>query len=185
MNKNKIPQFETVQIWWLLTELKTNKSTVRGDISAKVFKELAAHICEPLTHVYNSSLQQRKYPNIYKYEISTPVPKKHPVEKMDQMRNISGLLKADTIFEKLLSELIISDMKKKTADQSQFGNESKTSIQHYLIKLIHRILTAVDTKSKREVVAVVANMIDWNSALVRQCSNLGLESFQKNVLETH
>ena len=69
INKNEIPQFETVQIWWILSQLKTTKSTVRGDISAKVFKELAAHICEPLTHVYNSSLQQGIYPNIYKYEI--------------------------------------------------------------------------------------------------------------------
>ena len=116
-----------------------------------MYKELAAYICEPLTHVYNASLRQGQYPKIYKYEISTPVPKKYPIEKMDQMQNISGLLTADKILEKLLSEMIVSDMEK-TADQSQFGNQKGTSIQHYLIKLIHRILTAVDTNNaKKEV----------------------------------
>ena len=123
---------------------------------------------------------QGQYPNIYKFEISTPVPKKFPVEKMDQMRNISGLLTADKILEKLISGLVVSDMEK-TADQAQFGNQKETSIQHYLIKMIHRILTAVDTNNaKKEVFAVVASMIDWNSAFVRQCPKLGIESFQKN-----
>ena len=66
---------------------------------------------------------------IYKYEITTPVPKIHPVEKMSQMRPISGLLTADKIFEKLLAEMIICDMKEK-ADTSQYGNQTNTSIQH-------------------------------------------------------
>ena len=64
---------------------------------------------------------------------------------MEQLRNIAGLLTADNFFEKLLSELIISDMKK-TADIAQFGNQKQTSIQHYLIKMIHRILTAAMPK---------------------------------------
>ena len=179
INPADIPQFKTVQVWWLLSQLKTNKSTVKGDISAKVYKELAAYIAEPLTHVYNTSLLKGEYPNIYKYEVSTPVPKKYPVKSIDQMRNISGLLTADKIFEKLLSELILSDLKH-TSDKSQYGNEKETSIQHYLIKMIHRILEATDINTKREVFAVVANMIDWSSAFVRQCPKKGVESFQRN-----
>ena len=163
----------------LLTQLKTNKSVIPGDISARVYKKLAVYICEPLTHVYNSSLLQGQYPSIYKFELSTPVPKKHPVEKMSLMQNISGLLTADKVFESLLSELIVSDIEDK-ADQSQYGNKKKTSIQHYLVKMIHRIQTAVDKNTQREVFAVVANIIDWDSAFVRQCPKLGIESFQKN-----
>ena len=63
---------------------------------------------------------------------------------------------------------------------SQFGNQKETSTQHYLIKMIHRILEATDKNTKREVFAVIANMIDWSSAFVRQCPKLGVESFQKN-----
>ena len=68
---------------------------------------------------------------------------------------------------------MISDMKKKN-DPSQYGNEKGTSINHYLIKMIHKILTALDKNTKRETFAVVANMIDWNLAFPRQCPKLGI-----------
>ena len=132
-----------------------------------------------MAHVYNTFLNQGEYPLIYKFEITTPVPKIHPVEKMSQMRPIAGLLTADKIFEKLLAEMIISDMKEK-ADTSQYGNQANTSIQHYLIKMIQKIHSALDNNARRDIFAVVANMIDWNSAFTRQCPILGVKSFQKN-----
>ena len=177
--KDQIPQFHPSQVWLQLTKLKTNKSTVRGDLPAKLIKEFAAYLADPFTDIINTSLMRGEYPQIYKYEISTPVPKVFPPEKVEQMRNISGLLTFDKVMEKMISELMISDMKTKT-DPSQYGNEKGTSIQHYLIKMVHRILTVLDTNSKRETFAVVANLIDWNSAFPRQCPKLGVESFLKN-----
>ena len=47
-------------------------------------------------------------------------------------------------------------------------------------KIIHRIHTALDKNARREIFAVVAIMIDWNFAFVRQCPKLGIISFQKN-----
>ena len=178
-DEKQIPQFKEVQVWDLLTKLNSNKSTVQGDLPAKLYKEFASLISEPLTNVFNASLKQGEYPSIYKYEVSTRVPKKYPVETVGQLRNISGLLTADKIFEKLLSEIIICDMKDK-ADSAQFGNEKETSIQHYLIKMLHRIQCALDNNSRRKIFAVIANMIDWNSAFVRQCPKLGIKSFQRN-----
>ena len=81
--------------------------------------------------------------------------------------------------EKMISEVMIQDMKALT-DPSQYGNEAGTSIQHYLVCMIHRVLTALDTNSRRESFAVIANLIDWNSAFPRQCPKLGVESFIKN-----
>ena len=96
-----------------------------------------------------------------------------------QMRNISGLLTFDKVMEKMISEIMISDMKVKV-DPAQYGNEKGTSIQHYLIKMVHRILTVLDNNSRREIFAVVASLIDWNSAFPRQCPKLGVESFIEN-----
>ena len=81
--------------------------------------------------------------------------------------------------EKMISEIMINDMKDKM-DPSQFGNEKGTSIEHYLIKMIHRILTVLDNNSRRETFAVVASLIDWNSAFPRQCPKLGVQSFIRN-----
>ena len=150
-----------------------------GDIPAKLVKYFAAYLAEPLTDIFNTSLLRGEYPQIFKYEVCTPVPKCFPPKKVEKMRNISGLLNFDGIFEKMLSELIISDMQK-TMDPTQFGNRNEISIQHYLVKLINRILTAVDRTSQKESFAVVASMIDWKDAFPRQCPELGVLSFQKN-----
>ena len=46
--------------------------------------------------------------------------------------------------------------------------------QHYLIKMLDRILSVTDTKG--ECVAVLATLIDWKSAFPMQCVTLGVKS---------
>jgi hypothetical protein len=65
-------------------------------------------------------------------------------------------------------------------DSAQYGNRMHTSIQHYLIRMIHRIQTSLDKNSKGEVNAVLCMFIDWKQAYSRQCHTLGMESFLKN-----
>ena len=101
-----ITQFHPSQVWLQLTKIKTNKATVRGDLPARLIKEYAAYLAEPLTDVINTSLRRGEYPKIYKYEISTHVAKVFPPEKVMQMRNISGLLNFDKVMERLISELM-------------------------------------------------------------------------------
>ena len=162
-----------------MARVKTNKATVLGDFPPKLIKMFAAYLAEPLTDIINASVRRGEYPRLYKYEISTPVPKKFPPKNTSEIRNISGLLTFDKIFETLLSQLMIEDMKP-NIDPKQYGNEKGVSIQHYLIEMIHRILSAVDNNSKGDTFAVVANLIDWNNAFPRQCPKLGIESFIRN-----
>ena len=174
-----IPQFPPSLVWLQLTKLRTNKSTVSGDIPAKLWKTFAAYFAEPLTDIINTSLAKGQYPDIFKFEVQTPVAKVRPCLKLDQIRSISGLLTADKIMESLISEIMIGDMRAKM-DVSQYGNQKNISIQHYLINMIHRILTAIDNNTKRETFAVVASLIDWQSAFKRQCPKLGVQSFIQN-----
>ena len=175
----EIPQFEPSRVWRLLSKLQTNKSVVAGDFPVKLTKMFAAYLAEPLTDIINTSIRRGEYPKVYKFEISTPVPKKYPPKDLSEIRNISGLLTFDKIMESLIAELIISDMKP-NMDPSQYGNQKGISIQHYLINMIQRILTALDNNSKGEKFAVIANFIDWNNAFPRQCPKLGVESFVRN-----
>ena len=115
---------------------------------------------------------------LYKYEVSTPVPKCQPPKSTSEMRNIGGLLNFDKIMKKLISEMIISDMNT-SLDPSQYVNQRGLSIQHYLIQMIHRILTALDNNSRKETFAVIANLIDWNNEFPRQCPKLGIESLSQ------
>ena len=81
--------------------------------------------------------------------------------------------------EKILAILMIEDMKE-NLDPSQYGNEKGISIQHYLINMVHRILTALDTNNNKEKYAVIASLIDWKDAFPSQCPKLGIESFIQN-----
>ena len=81
--------------------------------------------------------------------------------------------------ERLLVELILSDIQE-NIDSAQYGNMKGRSINHYLIKIINRILSAVDKKSQKETFAVVANLINWSNDFPRQCPKLGVESFIRN-----
>ena len=174
-----IPEVEPVRVWQLLAKLKTNKATAPGDFPVKLSKLFAAYLAEPLCDIINTSIRRGEYPNLYKFEISTPVPKNHPPKSTSDLRNISGLLTFDKIMEKLLSEMMIMDMKPKF-DSAQYGNQKGISIQHYLIDMIHRILTVVDDNSSKQKFAVIANYIDWDNAFPRQCPKLGIESFIHN-----
>ena len=63
---------------------------------------------------------------------------------------------------------------------SQYGNEKKVSINHYLIKLLNKILTELDTNSSTKAKAVIVELVDWNKAFDRQDPKLGIMSFLEN-----
>ena len=75
-----------------------------------------------------------EYPFLWKMEIQTPVPKVFPPTKVDQLGNISGLLNLDKVTQKIFGEMITEDIQK-NLDPSQYGNQPKTSIQHYLLNI--------------------------------------------------
>ena len=65
-------------------------------------------------------------------------------------------------------------------DPSQYGNSKGVSTQHYLIKMVDRILSILDTNNQQEKHAVIVKLVDWAQAFDRQCPKLGVESFIKN-----
>ena len=172
-----IPQIRPAKVWKMLSRIKTNKAVIEGDFPPKLVKMFAPYLAEPLADIINAGIQRGEYPNIYKCEISTPVPKKFPPKSLSDVRNISGLMTFDKIFENILSEMMIKDMEPHM-DNSQYGNKKGASIQNYLINMLHKILTELDDKG--EPTAIIASFIDWNNAFPRQCPKLGIKSFLRN-----
>ena len=178
-SEEEIPQFNEQDVESVLNELDTNKSNVNGDFPAKLLKMFSKFLAKPIKDLLNASIRRGKWPEIFKMEIVTPIPKQYPPQNIEQLRNISGLLNLDKIGEELISRLMISDMKKHI-DPSQYANQKGLSIQHYLIKFIDRILQSIDENSRKETCAVLATLVDWKQAFPRQCPKLGLESFIRN-----
>ena len=122
-----IPQLSTQKVKKYILRIKLKKSTPPGDIPSKIVKEFADYLCVPLTDIINSSLKHGRWPNCYKKEIITPIPKEYPVLNIDMLRPISALLTFNKIQEVAICEMIISDMSE-NLDPSQFGNRKRTGI---------------------------------------------------------
>ena len=97
----------------------------------------------------------------------------------DDLRKICGLLNLSKILEKVICKYLIDDLQAKL-DKSQYANQKGLSINHYLVKLVDRVLCALDGSTKGETHAVLASFIDWSKAFDRQDPTLAVLSFQKN-----
>ena len=95
---------------------------------------------------------------------------------MSNLRNISQLLTFDKIAEQLVAELIISDMHDQL-HPSQYANQKGVSLEHYLMNLVHKILTDSDDNSAKEINAMIATLYNWKEAFPRQCPKLSIEAF--------
>ena len=76
-------------------------------------------------------------------------------------------------------DMVVSDMTK-NLDPTQYGNRKATSIQHYLVIMLQRILSQTDGVTKGETRAVLCTLIDWQEAYSRQSHILGVRSFSAN-----
>ena len=175
-DKNYIRFFTPKRVGKKLLKLKTNKSVPPGDIPQNLIKVFAAQISIPLCEIINASIRLGAWSKLYKCESVTPVPKVSCPQSPEELRNISGLLTFNKIAEQMIAELMIKDMSLKL-DPAQYANQKGISLQHYLVKMIDKVLSDTDNNSRGEVNAVLATLNDWKEAFPRQCPKLGVEAF--------
>ena len=178
-SKEDIPVISESDVLEVLKSLNVSKSTRKTDIPAKILKHFAAKICGPLTWIINNCVIQGTWPDIFKLELVTPVKKVPIPQDIDDLRNISGLLNLNKVMEKIICKFMIEDMKP-SMDPAQYANTKGLSTQHYLIKMLDRILSATDNSTRGECVAVLATLVDWKKAFPMQCPTLGVQSFIRN-----
>ena len=135
--------------------MKTHTSTVKDDIPAKLLKEFAPELSDPLAHIMNSMLTRGEYPTCWKLEVVTPAPYQYWRPK-----KISGLKNLSKIAEKMIGQFVISDMSD-SRDKSQYGNQKKMGVNHYLITMIHEILVSVDSNSHLDTPATIGRLKKW------------------------
>ena len=160
--------------------MDTNKAVPRSDVSTKIFKTFAEQLCDPITMIINEAIMIGYWLEFLKIETVTPVPKESIPQTVDDLRKICGLLNLSKILEKVICKYLIRDMKG-SLDKSQYANQKGLSINHYLVKLVDRVLGALDGSSKGENTAVIATYLDWSKAFDRQDPTaLEIKSFQDN-----
>ena len=149
----------------------------------KLIKYCAEELSFPLSDIYERAVLFGEHPNIYKMEIVTPAPKVYPPQTSKDLRKIAGTLNFSKLFEQFLAEVMVEDMKT-VRDPSQYGNLKGVSTQHYLIKMVDRILTVLDSNNQQEDNAVIVQLVDGHKPLIDSVQNLGSNPSSKMELES-
>ena len=144
-----------------------------------MIKEFAAEIAEPTCNIYNTASTEGIWPVIWKQEIVTPIPKVYPPKNPDDLRKIAGTKKLSKIYEALLSGSITQDIQP-FIDPSQYDNQKGLSTAHYLVEMVNRILTILESNNSVEKYVVVAQLIDWRKAFDRVDAKIAVEAIIAN-----
>ena len=175
-SENFINPEDIIQVF---SKINKKSATVKNDIPMKLLCQFSSEISIPLCHIINFMFEKGDYPNLWKNEFITPIPKVFPSKSESDLRPISGVLNFAKIADKIISSYIIQDMEPHR-DRAQYGNEKGLSINHLLVQMIHQILKAVDHNSASEKKAVIWSMIDWSKPFENQSHKLGVDSFIRN-----
>ena len=123
------PRISEYDIYLRLRHLKKTRSTLPLDLPNKLREECAVFLAGLLSIMFNTCLEQSVYPQQWKQEWVTPVPKiTHPKEISD-LRKISSTSDFSKIFESFLKDWIMEDVASKI-DIGQYGGLPGIGTEH-------------------------------------------------------
>jgi hypothetical protein len=79
---SSLPLIEPLKVHKVVGTMNNKSATIPGDLPMRLISELSVELASPLAHLVTSCMKWGVYPNIYKVENVTPVPKTFPPEKL-------------------------------------------------------------------------------------------------------
>lgn len=128
----------------MLLAIKASKAHGPDNVPCRIVKEFAYELAEPITTVFNTSLQSGIVPAAWKESNIIPIPKVHPPMDEGDTRPISLTLCLSKVLEDFVATWLIDDAKDKI-DPNQFGCLKGTSTTYCLLDMIHTWLTYLDS----------------------------------------
>ena len=138
------PLIDTSTVCNFLENIQSKKATGSDGIPNRFYKIAAPFICEPLCHIINTSVFERKVPSAFKQCLVSPIPKSTPAD-IDNLRPITLL----SVPNKLLEHHVLSSVKPLILPlfpSTQFAYKPKSDTTSALIS-IHDYLTSQLDKS--------------------------------------
>jgi len=133
----------------IIQHFKDNVACGFDKISVKILKNIAPHIINPLTHVFNLSLEVGVFPDKLKIAIIKPLHKGGDKENMNNYRPISMLSRFSKIFEKIIKARLIDYLEKNNfLSKNQYGFRPNRSTEDALYTVTEFISNALDKGDK-------------------------------------
>ena len=101
-----------------LKSCKKPKSQVNGDINPQLVAKFYDVLAIPLTYIYNKILNSLAWPDIWKFETVTVIPKNSSPSSPAELRNLS----CTPLFSKVLETFVLERIKSEvTLSRNQYG----------------------------------------------------------------
>ena len=117
-----------------------------------------------MANIFNSITKSGQYPRQWVKESVTPIPKVPNVESEDDLRNISLTADLSKDYENFIADWLEPYLI--LLDQGQFGGRKKHSIVHYLVLLLHFIISNTDINDNISRAVVIA-LCDYSKGFNR------------------
>ena len=124
-----------------LRKFRKPKSMVAGDIFPALVNRAAASLAFPLAHIYNSVSISHVWPDLWKIEYVTPIPKKNVPQSAGDLRNISCTQLFSKVYETFILEWVTGQV---VLRDNQFGGVKGRSTEHFLVELWQRVLENIE-----------------------------------------
>lgn len=133
----------------IITDLKPDSSPGHDGISSKIIKLAKEHLIYPLVHLCNLSLEQAKFPDLFKTAIVTPIFKTDNKLDISNYRPISLLNILSKILERIVNSRLINYLEKnKLLTDYQYGFRKGRSTDDAVLDLTSLIHKYVDRGEK-------------------------------------
>lgn len=142
-SSDQIPAIYPYQVCEKLLKLNPHKAIGPDKLPPRIFKDFAYELAEPITDIFNISLNTGVVPTIWKAADIIPIPKESPPKIENDLRPISLTPCLSKVLEEFVATWILEDIQSKI-DPRQFGCLKGTSTSMCLLDIFHRCLSSLD-----------------------------------------
>ena len=168
----------TNDVFKILTDLDTNKAVGPDLIHNKVLKNCAGVLAPPLTKLFNRSINEGKFPEIWKMANVVPIHKSGDKHLVNNYRPISLLSCVGKVLEACIQKHILNYLIQNnliTAQQSGFLPNHSTIYQ--LLNIYNDISSAMDKNITTQAVFFdISKAFDkvWHKGLISKLDAIGI-----------
>ena len=171
---------EVEQVERRLMSTCVSKSPGPDGIPNWILHDLAPYISRPITAIFNASIGDGIFPDVWKQSNVVPIPKSNPPRTIeDDLRPISLTPTLAKHLEWFVGQQLLSCVSDKL-DKQQFGALKGRSTTHALIDIVHKWNAALDDGSSvRAVFVDYAKAFDHvdHSILLAKLISLGVPAY--------
>ena len=141
------PVITTSAVRSKLLGLSAYKAPGPDGVPARILKEFAPELAEPVATIFNRSVSSGVFPTQWKDSCLTPIPKVKPVTGDGDLRPIALTAVLSKVLKDFSVEWLIDDIKH-VIDPKQFGSLKGTSTTYCLLDMLHKWLSSLDSPGK-------------------------------------